>query len=94
MIRGGNVELHHRSGSFAIIPMDPVYDSAKDEIVFGRGSIGEPRNYDVRTSFNIGFNDARVSRREAATTFLYRAGGVVENILSDTTSRCRELGFI
>jgi hypothetical protein len=75
MVGGGNIWLHHRSGSFAINAVDPVYDGEKNEIVFGRGRIGEPRDYDISPTFNVSFHDARVCRREAAVTFLDRAGG-------------------
>ncbi len=94
MVGGANIEIRHGRGSAEIIAVDPIYDSEKNEIVFGRGTVGEHRNYSVSPSFNISFNDARVRRREHALTFFYRAGGMVEDILASTETKCRKLGFI
>ena len=93
-IGGANIEISHRTGLAEINAVNPVYDSGKNEIIFGRGKIGEPRNYDVRSSLNICFEDARVSSRISAVGFLYRSASEVRRILLGTEAECRQIRLI
>jgi hypothetical protein len=94
MVSGANIHIHHRTGSAEINAVNPIYDSEKNEIIFGRGPIGENWDCDIHSSISISFNNAQVSRREYAIAFLHRTRREVDSILSATEKKCRSLGFI
>jgi hypothetical protein len=93
-VHAANILINHHKGSAEIEAMNPVYDSTKNEIVFGRVEIGQHLNYSIAPSFNICFEQTEITKRQYAPNFLYTAVSEVHGILLATEAECRRLGFL
>jgi hypothetical protein len=93
-IGGALITLHDHSGPGNIMPVSPVYDSAENEIVFGRAPIEQQLHYNVRPTFNVCFDQTEVAGDEYVFGFLARSAREVERIIVSTEAECRRLGLV
>lgn len=80
------------------VPHNPVWDSAKNEIVVatvGAGSKGEADfQYDVDFGLLIAFSEVPAFRDQDAVAVLDKLAAIVESILLGVEAETRRLGFI
>jgi hypothetical protein len=94
-VRGANITIRHSTRSIGeLTGLDPVYDSAKNELPFARASIDDHHAFGASPSFNIGFEQSVAPDRRHAVAFLTAAVNTVENIVHETETACMRLGFI
>jgi hypothetical protein len=90
---GSTISVYNRSTDGWITPVNPAFDSAENEIVFGRAPVTDKLDYNVRPTFNVCFDQTEVTGREYVFGFLMRAGRHVEDILLSTEEACRRIGL-
>ncbi len=93
-VGGSTISVYNRSQTGWISPVNPAYDSAENEIVFGRAPITDQLDYNVRQTFSVCFDETEVGNREYIFGFLMRSARFVEDILVSTEAECRKIGLI
>ena len=91
---GSTITLFDNSEVGNIRPVNPIYDSAKNEIIFGRAPIKAQLNYNVRPRFTVAFDEIEFAKGEYVYGFLMKAATEVERILVATEAECRRIGLI
>jgi hypothetical protein len=90
---GASVWISHTIDSEPLDGLNPVWDSAKQEIQFARGLIGKKRNYTIQPTIVIGFDQIELTGRKPAIAVLNAAFGEVEKIVKTTETLCRRVGL-
>jgi hypothetical protein len=93
-IAGASMVVSHWRDSAALDGLNPLWDSAKNEVKFARGQRGHKWNYQAKPTFIVGFDDIEVAGRSPAINILDKAFGKVKHVLLETEIECRRLGFI
>jgi hypothetical protein len=93
-IQWASVRISQSDRSDEITPIDPIFDRAKNEIIFARGPIGGHFAFGAQPTFFVSFDDIQVTGRKQAIVVRRAAASVVENVMEETETACRRLGFI
>jgi hypothetical protein len=93
-IQWASVRITQSHLSDEITPIDPIFDSTKNEIIFARGPIDGHFAFGAQPTFFVSFDDIQVTGRKHAIVVLRTAASAVENIMEETETECRRLGFI
>jgi hypothetical protein len=76
------------------VPEPPIWNSAKNEIIYLWTDPGADADYDVEISLNVTFADVEGIDRTPAATVLWQMLDAVAPVLNNTENACRRLGFI
>lgn len=79
--------------TFVEIPVNPVWDRAKNEVIFARFSTGVEIHYHFGFTFLVAFDQTPVVGGEPVLGILDYFTGLVEHILSSLEAECQRLGI-